>query len=643
MVNLVQNRFQTLIKGRGGVLVAALFLAGFVGYFLVSASSAASTKYSEVPLLDGNRRTYGALTTDIDGDGDRDILLNNHGYEKSGLYLNDGTGHLTDHGAVFQQYPNTTLQNDRHDCDVADVDLNGKLDIYCAAGADWGTETKVFPNRTNELLMQQADGTFINKSDVYGVMDIYARGRDVVFVNANGDNYPDLITTADPRDDGKKSQTIVYINNGGAQFTDTGSAGIQKNGPVRCLEKADWNNDGFDDIAFCPFNAGVKLFESNRNGTYKDVTTLRGAGPTTTQTWGVEFVDLNKDGFEDMVRTNTTNFNVRLWNNSTKKFMDGGQTVKQTDSKDLAIGYFNADDKPDLYVLNKGCDTCTPATNKTDKIYLGDGTGKFTFYADVNAPGTGDFVTSWDYKNTGRAGWIVGNGKNSASGPLQIIMPNDMVISSPVVVFADTTPPSSSLLNYKTQTGGTVSGTTVVTPVVTDDRGVQKVVFYLGSEVVFTDTQAPFEWSWDTTTALNQSYQVQAVAYDAAGNVSSLAENPDQQIDVVVQNGAGSGTVDTVAPTSSLNSFIASQGSVFRGTVTVAPEVSDNIGVAKVTFYLGFAPVHTDTEAPFEWMWNTTTIANKAYKLQARAFDAAGNQSLPANNPGQIVDITVSN
>jgi hypothetical protein len=371
-------------------------------------------------LLPGEFRTYGAWAVDIDRDGDQDVLVNNHGLDGSGLYLNDGTGRIADHGGVFKDYPGQNeIWLDRHDCDLADVDRNGRTDIFCSTGSMRGTSIKRFPYETNELLLQQADGSFLNRSDVWGVSEPTHRGRDVAFVNADGDAYPDLITTADPRTDGLRSETILYLDNQGRGFVDTGRAGLMVSGMLRCLEKADWNRDGFTDVAICPYHGGVRLYEATRSAGFKDVTTARGAGSTTTRTWDVAFGDVDGDGFDDLVRANTTSVAVRLWNPSTKRF-ESGQGLGQSDAQDLALGRFDAGAALDLYVVNRGCVGCSPS-NPTDQLYLGNGDGTFRLSERFDSPGVGDFVSIWDATGNGRVRWIVGNGWGPVYGPLERI------------------------------------------------------------------------------------------------------------------------------------------------------------------------------------------------------------------------------
>ena len=165
---------------------------------------------------------------------------------------------------MFAPYPGAgDLFLDRHDCAVADVDQNGRPDIFCSAGSGRLQRPKPFPYKTNELLLQQPDGSFVNRSDVYGVGETWSRGREVAFVNANGDAFPDLITTADRRTDGNRSETVLYLNDAGRRYVDTrlppGSCGSGRSAASR---PTDWNHDGFTDVAMCPYSGSVRLFQA---------------------------------------------------------------------------------------------------------------------------------------------------------------------------------------------------------------------------------------------------------------------------------------------------------------------------------------------------------------------------------------------
>ena len=69
------------------------------------------------------------------------------------------------------------------------------------------------------------------------------------------------------------------------------------------------------------------------------------------------------------------------------------------------------------------------------------------------------------------------------------------------------------------------------------------------------------------------------------------------------------------------------------GTALITANAIDNIGVAKVEFYVNGSLAATVTAVPYSISWNTTTVVNGSYIVSAKAYDAAGNvgQSLNVN------------
>ena len=95
--------------------------------------------------------------------------------------------------------------------------------------------------------------------------------------------------------------------------------------------------------------------------------------------------------------------------------------------------------------------------------------------------------------------------------------------------------------------------------------------------------------------------------------------------------------VDSEAPTVSLTA--PTRNELVTGVKTFAADAKDNVGVAKVEFYVGGAsPVCTDTTAPFTCDWPSTTHANGDVVVTAKAYDAADNKTVSAP-----VTITVGN
>jgi hypothetical protein len=162
----------------------------------------------------------------------------------------------------------------------------------------------------------------------------------------------------------------------------------------------------------------------------------------------------------------------------------------------------------------------------------------------------------------------------------------------------DVTPPTTSIT--APTNNATVSGTTTISANASDNVGVTKVEFYLDSATLIgTDTTSPYSFSWNTGGASNGPHTLTTKAYDAANNVGTSAG-----INVTVNNGT-----DTTPPTTSIT--LPANNATVSGTTTVTATASDNVGVAKVEFYLDTTTlIGTMTTSPHSIGWNTTTASN---------------------------------
>ena len=86
---------------------------------------------------------------------------------------------------------------------------------------------------------------------------------------------------------------------------------------------------------------------------------------------------------------------------------------------------------------------------------------------------------------------------------------------------ADTTPPTVSITNPAQ--GATVARKSTITlsATATDNVGVVSVEFYVNGSLQCTDTSAAYTCNWRVPNQPNRSYQIQARAYDQAGNSGS--------------------------------------------------------------------------------------------------------------------------
>ena len=101
------------------------------------------------------------------------------------------------------------------------------------------------------------------------------------------------------------------------------------------------------------------------------------------------------------------------------------------------------------------------------------------------------------------------------------------------------------------------------------------------------------------------------------------------------ESGSGGGG-DTQSPATSITAPV--NGATVSGVTPVTASASDNVAVTRVEFWLDGGLASTDTTAPYEWSWDTTTAADGSHSLASKAYDAAGNVG-----SSSTITVTVSN
>lgn len=237
---------------------------------------------------------------------------------------------------------------------------------------------------------------------------------------------------------------------------------------------------------------------------------------------------------------------------------------------------------------------------------------------------TAPYAISWDSTTTSNGSHTLDAVARDAAGNKTTSTAVTVTVSNSS---ADTTPPTVSMT--APANGATVSGSITVSANASDNVGVAGVQFQLdGANLGAEETTSPYSISWDTTAASNGSHALTAVAWDAAGNRTTSTP-----VSVTVSNRSGDTTPPTVAMTAPAN------GSTVSGSITVSANASDNVAVAGVQFQLNGANLGVEvTAAPYSITWDTSTVANGSYTLDAIARDSSGNRTTSAS-----VTVTVSN
>lgn len=121
-----------------------------------------------------------------------------------------------------------------------------------------------------------------------------------------------------------------------------------------------------------------------------------------------------------------------------------------------------------------------------------------------------------------------------------------------------------------------------------------------------TASTAPYSCRFDTRTVAEGSYDLRAIAIDAAGNAATSATVQNRRID---------NTISSVS--------LEVPGAYLHATVTLLANASSTAGVAAVTIQRSPAGKASWTEicrvqaAPYSCAWNTATVADGSYDLRA--------------------------
>ena len=126
-------------------------------------------------------------------------------------------------------------------------------------------------------------------------------------------------------------------------------------------------------------------------------------------------------------------------------------------------------------------------------------------------------------------------------------------------------------------------------------------------------------------TASLKSYTFIDVAKSAEVRNAAVPLSADAKLVYAsVDCAAGNGPLaDTTVPSVSITS--PASGSQITGSVTVSAIASDDVGVTAATLYVDGVAKSTVTAAPYNFTWNSATVADGNHTLTVAAQDAAGN------------------
>ena len=273
----------------------------------------------------------GVAVGDFDNDGYPDLYVT--GYGHAILYHNNGDGTFTDVSAkagVADQGGWSTSAG------WFDYDKDGWLDLLVTNYIEWSPKTNIwcgehkegyrsychpgnYKGQKTKLYHNNHDGTFTDVSDASGVGKPESKGMGVVLADFNNDGWPDIAIAND------SWPNFLFINKHDGTFEDVSLySGIAASEDGRYeagmgIDAADVDGDGWLDIYITHLDFELnRLYHNNQDGTFTDDTFRSGIGNKAILLSGVsmKFLDYDNDGWTDILQLNGAMLdNIQLYHN----------------------------------------------------------------------------------------------------------------------------------------------------------------------------------------------------------------------------------------------------------------------------------------------------------------------------------------
>jgi hypothetical protein len=271
----------------------------------------------------------GVAVGDYDNDGYPDLYVT--GYGRAILYHNNGDGTFTD---VTAKAGVADEGNWSTSAGWFDYDKDGWLDLVVTNYIDWSPKNNLWcgdrrpgyrsycnPNNYHgektKLYHNNRDGTFTDVSEPSGVGKPESKGMGVVLADFNKDGWPDIAIANDTW------PNFLFLNKHDGTFQDVSlvsGMAASEDGRYEAgmgIDAADVDGDGWLDIYVTHLDFELnRLYHNNHDGTFDDYTYRSGLGNKAMLFSGVsmKFLDFDNDGWEDIVQLNGAMLdNVQLY------------------------------------------------------------------------------------------------------------------------------------------------------------------------------------------------------------------------------------------------------------------------------------------------------------------------------------------
>jgi len=261
----------------------------------------------------------GVAVGDFDNDGFPDLYVT--GYGRAILYHNNGNGTFTDVTAK------AGLADEGQWSTSAgwfDYDKDGWLDLVVTNYIEWTAKNNLwcgehrpgyrsychpgnYKGERIKLYHNNHDGTFTDVSDASGVGKPEAKGMGVVLADFNNDGWPDIAIAND------SWPNFLFINKHNGTFEDVSlvsGLAASEDGRYEAgmgIDAADVDGDGWMDVYITHLDFELnRLYRNSQDGTFTDETYRSGIGNKAVLMSGVamKFLDYDNDGWNDILQAN---------------------------------------------------------------------------------------------------------------------------------------------------------------------------------------------------------------------------------------------------------------------------------------------------------------------------------------------------